>query len=474
MFLFDYVIDYVIISFFILPLLNKKMDQGQTTTTVTLAEKVSKVLKERLEEHSSSKKSVQDELNAAFAGIRKMVDDFEKKINADLQESFVAEDNRLQKVLDEIQALTSENKCGEELEAAVQKASAELAVRQKYNLEKIERVVSYIESCFELGIKKELVKEWLTVNKVNNLRATVISAGRVFIDFDIIPNKILSDNGIEDTTVYQAVVCKEGTAESEAQTYYIKTVEVSNKKYYSFLPDSMEPETTYNVKVKGTLAGKESELSDMTLFSTLDFPNYCEWKECPEYVSDRYMYAVKRSNRRIANKINATDFCTITGTTSFPPGRATTWGVRMVNLRDSQRANVNVGVAPYDINQNRREVYSKYGWYFCCYYSTLTSGPPHNYNFRDKEYGPRKKNKEYVHIGDTVSVVVDTTTGTLSFAINGTNFGVAYKEIPLDKPLVPCVHLRNEYDSVELIVQSAPTIQTVQPSQPTDETKKNV
>ena len=423
---------------------------------------VVRALKERIEEHAASKRAARAEVEAALASIRKQIDDFEKKIDGDLQEKFAAEDTRLQRTLDDLQALapegTNDNGSNENnasaLEEAIQKASAELAVKQTYSVEKVQRVVSYIEGCLEVEATKELVKEWLVVDTVKNLRATVISAGRVFIDFETVPNKILAANEIEDTTVYQAVVHKEGEADEEipAQSYFIKAVDVNEKRYYSFLPDSMEPETTYSVRVKGSLAGKESALSEATAFTTLEFGRYCEWKECPEYVPDRNVYAVRRNNRRVVSKVNASDFCTVTGTTSLPAGRTTTWGAKMVKLRDSQRANVNVGVAPYDINQGRREVYSKYGWYLCCYYSTLTSGPPHNYDFRSKEYGPRKKNEQYVHIGDTVGVTVDTLRGVVSFALNGVDLGVAYEGVPLDKPIVPCVHLRNEYDSVELVI----------------------
>ena len=79
----------------------------------------------------------------------------------------------------------------------------------------------------------------------------------------------------------------------------------------------------------------------------------------------------------------------------------------------------------------------------------LRSGPPHNY--RSKEYGPRKGDGEYVHTGDSVGVVMDTAKGELSFVVDDVNLGVAYKGIPLDKPLVPCVLLWSE-DSVELII----------------------
>ena len=47
---------------------------------------------------------------------------------------------------------------------------------------------------------------------------------------------------------------------------------------------------------------------------------------------------------------------------------------------------------------------------------------------------------------------MDTTKGELSFVLNGVNFGVAYKGIPLDKPLVPYAALGYKGNSVELII----------------------
>ena len=107
-----------------------------------------------------------------------------------------------------------------------------------------------------------------------------------------------------------------------------------------------------------------------------------------------------------------------------------------------------IGVAPFGIDRNTCN-YNICGWYVCCYSSTLCSGPPHNY--RGKVYGPWKEFGQRVHTGDSVGVVMDTAKGELSFALNGVNLGVAYEGIPLDKPLVPCVLLYLEDDSVELV-----------------------
>ena len=47
---------------------------------------------------------------------------------------------------------------------------------------------------------------------------------------------------------------------------------------------------------------------------------------------------------------------------------------------------------------------------------------------------------------------MDTAKGELSFALDGVTLGVAFENIPLDKPLLPCVLLDYKGDSVELIV----------------------
>ena len=153
-------------------------------------------------------------------------------------------------------------------------------------------------------------------------------------------------------------------------------------------------------------------------------------------------------NPRTATKINGSYHCTITGDTTLPQNKVTSWSIKILKSYYNG-GYIFIGVAPFDINQNEDSNYNKCGWYFNCYYSILWSGPPHNY--KDKEYGPRKCFGQYVHTGDSVGVVMDIAKGELSFVVDGANHGVAFDGIPLDKPLVPCVLLCWK-DSVELII----------------------
>ena len=128
----------------------------------------------------------------------------------------------------------------------------------------------------------------------------------------------------------------------------------------------------------------------------------------------------------------------------------TSWSIKILKSKKNNGNWIDIGVAPSDINQNEDNNYKKCGWYFGCCSSTLYSGPPHNYSW--KEYGLRKEDDEYVHTGDIVGVVMDTTKGELSFVVNGVNLGVAFEGIPLDKPLVPCAVLCYKENSEGFVI----------------------
>ena len=60
------------------------------------------------------------------------------------------------------------------------------------------------------------------------------------------------------------------------------------------MPDFFEAETTYTVKMKAELQGKEGEWSEEAEFITLENSECCVWKECPGYVDvDRSILLMK-------------------------------------------------------------------------------------------------------------------------------------------------------------------------------------
>lgn len=180
-----------------------------------------------------------------------------------------------------------------------------------------------------------------------------------------------------------------------------------------------------------------------------------KWKECPEDVTESSKYSVDQTNPRIVTvKIDDACYCTPIGDTPLPLNTTVSWNINMIKVDSDRKAPPFIGIAPSDISQNATNNQDRCGWYFSCWNSTLWSGPPHNY--RGKKYGPRKEEEgKYIHTGDTIGVIVDTSIGEVSFVINGVSYGVAFEHIPLDKPLVPCALIKSKDDSVELELSEA-------------------
>ena len=219
----------------------------------------------------------------------------------------------------------------------------------------------------------------------------------------------------------------------------------------SFTKRGLLAETDHTFRIRGMNWNTVSEWSADVKGRTGE-PEFskCVWKECPDNVEEKRKYSVNKKNTRVATKIGSGDRCTIIGNTPLPLSKVTSWSIKVLKSKGGIGNGIFIGVAPSDINQNENDNCKKCGWYFYCCDSTLLSGPPHNHRWR--EYGPRKRNGQYIQVGGSVGVVMDTAKGELSFALNGVNLGVAYEEIPLGKPLVPCVLLWNEGDSVELVI----------------------
>ena len=241
--------------------------------------------------------------------------------------------------------------------------------------------------------------------------------------------------------------------EENAKTKYrTRTIECSGTET---LLKALVPDTEYRVSVQAGVHGSWSECwSDTATLKTQKAPDFsqCAWKESLLNFMGAKKYIISGSNRRMLTCNDDVFGSTAIGDSPFPLGKVTSWSVKFEKpfhgLCDS------VGVAPSDIDLLYYKNQITCGWYYEPMPSVLCSGPPHNYIM--KPYGPcilvGEKKPDKVIMPKVVSVVVDTTKGEISFALEGKDLGVAYEGVPLDKPLVPCLCQRFVGDVVELVI----------------------
>ena len=411
-------------------------------------EVVVKALEERLEEHDESRKAVQAELSEFCDGLRRWVNEVERKINSELSVKFEEEDGRLQCALNSVRELSRGDSHGEALSKAVRKARAELLVAQSYELKR--GAVPDASRVCELSTTKELRGEWIDLERVNDFCTAEVESGRVVLRTGGVSDewRMLTEGGFDHLVKLTASLHRRGCG--DVGEYPLTKGSDASGLLFAIVPDTLEAGTPYSLKTKSRYKGRESSWRSGIEFTTPEFKKCCVWRECPDWIgNERRMYSVCKSSRRVATKAREYGNCTITANTPIPLGATTSWNIRILRSKRGDGEYVYAGAAPSDIDQNEDENFRKCGWYLNCHTMTLRSGPPHNH--RNKAYGVGGEDDgEHVHTGDSVGVAMDTAHGELSFALNGVDLGVAYEGIPLDKPLVPCVVLYNVEDSVEL------------------------
>ena len=391
---------------------------------------------------------------------RKQINELEGSANNMFGE-MTTEANRLQSVLSSLQSMLAS---GEEarISEALSDAKKDFLITNKYDLKiKEPMYINKMENdegdcgdnrfldLFKLTREKKIVPD--CIDKPKNFKVLSINdTGRIFLSFtrNTEQEKILTENVLREAITYKALLRKRG--DKGRKEFNLKR-EANGS--FSFVPGFLEIDKTYIVKVKMGLKEKH-EWSDEYVFSpkSLEFRE-STWREYPDYdYGDGHKYFLDEKNPRIATKIGWGHLdSAIIGNIALPQNKVTLWRIKILKSEDNDGGNVFIGVAPSDINQTETLIHNKCGWYFNCYRSTLCSGPPHDY--KNKEYGPRKETGKYIHTGDSVGVMMDTTKGELSFVLSGVNLGVAFDGIPLEKPLVPCVIIRNMWgsNSIELI-----------------------
>ena len=461
-------------------------------------------LRERLDKHNGNRISVQDMLDEICAKLREQISVMEENVNNALMKAFGEEDNEMQETLNSILKLAGIEKRSpeqdKELAALVVKAKAVLLVKRSYDLRRQKakgpekkapkrprgrggrygRMPFYDDSdsdsdsdvddplqdekqneeegesgdnqdpdlskLYELAVKDEVEADVLGSRKLTSLKVEKVEAGRVHLGFCGVLNeeekRVLASHGFKESIRYRTAVCKSGS--DEWAEYWAKAGD--DESSCSFLPQ-LEAGATYAVKARAELGESASEWSDPVELD-VSFKSFLGWKECAEGIKLSKVYSLSKDNPMVATATSTnTRMRLLEANMALPPNRVSSWTVKILSAPVNNC--IHVGVVPSERDPHE---YEGVGRFLVCNNSTLTKMPMEAYMYHEMNMEAKKKwEQRNLKSGDSVGVVMDATKGELSFVVNGVNLGVAFEGIPLDKPLVPCVTLWSEGDSVEFI-----------------------
>ena len=198
-----------------------------------------------------------------------------------------------------------------------------------------------------------------------------------------------------------------------------------------------------NEKIKIKFEPKEESLNyfleTIKKFGNV-YNNKYSFKECPYNVKDTRKYIIKGENKNIVIKTGSYGWMgTICENELDKSIEEHKWIIKIHKTKDKQ---IMVGIATSDFDINLSE-WNTCGWYYNCLYSSLRSGPPHNYD--NINSGLSKI------ISNEITLIMNMKKRTLKFIINHEDRGDSYYDIPLDKPIFPAVFLGNQDDCLEII-----------------------
>ena len=133
--------------------------------------------------------------------------------------------------------------------------------------------------------------------------------------------------------------------------------------------------------------------------------------------------------------------CTIVGDKEIPKNKLSKWKIKLKKFKITDNTvNTFIGVGPNNLD-NKKHFYN-YCWSLSC--------------GEDKIWNKTKQIKynNYpgnLNEGDIIEVTVDMNRRTLSFKINGIDYGIACDDIPIDEQLYPIVLINDMNQMVEIV-----------------------
>ena len=320
--------------------------------------------------------------------------------------------NELKKMIEEI------NKSKEELKMTISKIFT-----------KIRNIINEREDLLLLEVDKKYDKSFFKDEEIIKLSDKLPSKIKISLEKGKLINNEWNDKDKLNSKINDCI-------NIENNIKKIKEINESIKKYNS-----------NSINIEFTPEEKDNEFNEFLE----NIKNFGEIFEVKEREKEELIFRFKpgtnynlTNNGKVATKISGGDSwnCTIIGDKKIPENRISKWKIRINNFEiKSNTWNILIGIGPDNPN-NENNYYTKC-WSFICGFSQLSikSGSEKGYN---NHSGKLKK-------GDVIEVIVDRKTGNLSFSVNGTNYGIAYSQIPKNEELYPIVMINDQNQIVEIV-----------------------
>lgn len=172
------------------------------------------ILRGRIWAHDENRKIVQDKLRKICDSLRAQINELEDRINEELEEKFIPEDNRLQSIFNELR--------GNSTVDVFQKVKAELLVMQSYDITENKERNYDITTFYKLETEECLGTELMEMRKLTNVR--VINGGKISVSFTYLnpdEERVFSEHNIESPVKYKCSIFKRGI-EQESKEYFFK------------------------------------------------------------------------------------------------------------------------------------------------------------------------------------------------------------------------------------------------------------
>lgn len=427
---------------------SKRGKRGDNTIKESLRkelESAADMIRRRIDDHDMNVIQTQANLHEMCNVLRNQIDEIEQKIYTKLNDAYIEEKTKLDQILEEVSLdmADEEDYDTEKIKETLRKAKSILIVKKTYEIKGTNN--TNLDEIYDLNINEVACADDFVPRKPYPPRVVKVESGRVYLELvNEEENKILTEKGFSNAIEYKTAIRR-----AEGADEWIKCNITKDESGISFALPPVVPGEEYYLILYTRCNNKFSDWSDPTIFITREYSECCVWKPCPDYVSKTRSYEVSGENYRIATKSHSGGYATIIGNEPIPVEKISSWTVKIRNSAEKNSNFIYIGVAPFDISQDVDTNYWELGWYLNCYSCTLFSSPPHN--FWKKEYGPRQADGSYVRVNDEVKVTMDTFLGDMSFSLDDNTLGCAFENIPLDKPLLPCVLVWTKGDSIEFL-----------------------